>query len=265
MAGKVVLVVGGGTDGPAADTGTLAIGNGRAAAMVCAREGAKVVVADRTLRFAEETVEAVGAEGFEGTAVGCDVVDEAQCRAAVEVAVATFGSLHGLVNNVGVADVGSVTDTDAGDFDRLYAVNLRGHFLMIKHGLPAIERSGGGAIVNVSSINALRSAVGVGYETTKAALRGLTRNVAMSAGRHNVRVNAVLPGAIDSPMLRKKVTEVGLNPDQLLEHVSKTIPLGRTGSPWEVATAIAFLLSDDASYITGVELLVDGGLDVPQP
>jgi NAD(P)-dependent dehydrogenase (short-subunit alcohol dehydrogenase family) len=267
LAGKVVLVVGGGTD-PAAvgdDAGELAIGNGRATAIVCAREGAHVVVADRERAAAQETVHAITTEGLTADAVTCDVTVEDQCRDAVEVAVRTFGALHGLVNNVGIGDARSIVNTSADDLDRSYAVNLRGHFLMMKHALPAIEQAGGGAIVNVSSINAVRSAAGVAYEITKAALHGLTRNVAVSAGRKKVRVNSVLPGAIDSPMLRLALTEAGANPEVVLDRITTRIPLGRTGTPWEVATAIAFLLSDDASYISGIDLLVDGGLSAPQP
>ena len=267
LAGKVVMVVGGGTDPAAVAGGTaeLAIGNGRATAIVCAREGAQVVVADRDRRAAQETVDAITGEGLTAEAVPCDVTEEHQCRDAVDAAVQRFGALHGLVNNVGIGDGRSIVDTAADDLDRAYAVNLRGHFLMVKYALPAIERAGGGAIVNVSSINAVRSAAGVAYEITKAALHGLTRNVAVTAGRRNVRVNSVLPGAIDSPMLHLALSSAGFSPEMVIDRVAQRVPLGRPGSPWEVATAIAFLLSDDASYISGIDLLVDGGLSVPQP
>lgn len=263
LRGRVVLVAGGGSEGPAAEPGGLAVGNGRATALLCAREGAAVVVADHRLAAAEETVAALHAEGWPAAAVACDVADPEQCRAAVDAAVATFGRLQLLVNNVGIGDSSGAADTPVEVFDHGLRVNVRGHFLMIKHALPAMAAAGGGAIVNVSSLNARRSGAGVAYETSKAALRGLTRNVALSGGPLNVRANAVLPGVVDSPLLRRTASEHGLDADAVLAGLSARIPLGRPGSPWEVARAVVFLLSDDAAYITGTELVVDGGLDVP--
>jgi NAD(P)-dependent dehydrogenase (short-subunit alcohol dehydrogenase family) len=236
---------------------------GRATALVCAREGARVMVADNRLDAAEDTAAAIRAEGFRSESVACDVTDPEQCLAAVTATVRAFDRLQLLVNNVGVGDFGSATETDVDAFDRILSVNLRGHFLMVKHALPAISDAGGGAIVNVSSINALRSGAGVGYETSKAALRGLTRNVALSAGPLNVRANTVLPGIIDSPLVRRTAAEHHLDADEILRGMTARVPLGRAGTPWDVAQAIAFLLSDDAAYITGIELIVDGGLDVP--
>lgn len=246
LAGKVLLVVGGGSDGPAADGDALAIGNGRATAMVCAREGAQVMVADNRLDAAEETVAAIEAEGFVSRAVACDVTSSEQCRAAVEATVDSLGALQLLVNNVGIGDFGGAVDTSPDDFDRSLMVNVRGHFLMIKHALAAIASAGGGAIVNVSSINALRSGAGIGYETSKAALRGLTRNVALSEGPLNVRANTVLPGVIDSPLVRKTAAAHHVDADEVLQGLTARIPLSRPGTPWDVANAIAFLLSDDA-------------------
>lgn len=257
LEGKVALVVGGGSEGPAAAGEELAIGNGRAAAIQIGREGAAVVVADRTLAAAEETAAAIRAEGGRAEAVACDVAEEEQCRAAVAAAVRAYGRLQLLVDNVGIADLGPVADTSAEEFDRVQAVNVRGHFLAIKHALPALEKSGGGAIVTVSSINALRVGAGVGYETSKAALLGLTRNVAVSSAARGVRANTVLPGVIDSTMLRR------FAPPELIAGFAAKVPLGRVGTPWDVARAIVFLLSDDAAYVTGTELIVDGGLSAP--
>ena len=252
---KVVLVMGGGSDGPPAKGEQLAIGNGRAAAIQCAREGAWVVVADRNIAAAEETAKAIQAEGFKAGAIACDVGDASQCQEAVAATVKTFGALHGLVNNVGIADMLPPIDASEEEFERVLKVNVRGQFLAIKYALPEMIRAGGGAIVNVSSLNGLRSGggAGVAYESSKAALLGLTRNIALSMAPQKVRCNAVLPGIIDSTMLRRYVGDMEID-------FSGRIPMRRLGSPWEVAKAIAFMLSDDASYITGTELVVDGGV-----
>jgi Dehydrogenases with different specificities (related to short-chain alcohol dehydrogenases) len=252
---RVVLVMGGGAEGPPAKGEKLPIGNGRAIAIQCAREGASVVVADRNLSAAEETADNIRAAGHRAHAVTCDVSNAEQVRSCVAEAAGTFGALHGLVNNVGTADMAPLTDASEEEFEQVLRVNVRGHFLAIKHAVPEIARAGGGSIVNVSSLNALRSGggAGVAYETSKAALLGLTRHSAMAAAGQNIRVNSVLPGIIDSTMLRRYVG------DQQIDF-SARIPLRRMGTPWEVAKAVVFLLSDDASYVTGTELVVDGGV-----
>jgi NAD(P)-dependent dehydrogenase (short-subunit alcohol dehydrogenase family) len=257
LADKVVLIAGGGAEGPKAAGERIPIGNGRATAITCAREGAMVMVADRRLDAAEETVAAIRAEGHRAESVACDITDSDQCRAAVAATVAAFSGIDLLVNNVGIGDFGTVADTPSDAFDRLMHVNVRGHFLTIKHALPEMAKRGGGAIVNVSSLNAYRSGgAGIGYETSKAALLGLTRNVSVTAAELNVRVNTVIPGVIDSALLRRHVG------DQKLDLASR-IPLRRLGTPWEVAGVIVFLLSDEASYVTGTEVVVDGGMNVP--
>lgn len=252
---RVILVMGGGSDGPPAKGEQLAIGNGRATAIQCAREGASVAVADRNIAAAEETVKDIRAAGFKGHAIACDVSDAAQCREAVAVTVKAFGALHGLVNNVGIADMIPPIDASEEEFERVLKVNVLGQFVAIKYALPEMVRAGVGSIVNVSSLNGLRSGggAGVAYETSKAALLGLTRNIALSMGPQNIRANSVLPGIIDSTMLRRYVGDMQID-------FTPRIPMRRLGLPWEVAKAIVFLLSDDASYITGTELIVDGGV-----
>lgn len=252
--GRVALVVGGGADGPAAPGEELAIGNGRATAIQCALEGAAVMVADRDPGAAEATAARIRATGGRAEAVACDVVDDAQCAAAVAATVRAFGGLHLLVNNVGVADLADVTGTAPEEFDRVLRVNVRGHFLTARHALPAIASAGGGAIVTVSSLNALRTGgAGIAYDTSKAALLGLSRNLAANAAAARVRVNTIVPGVIDSTMLRRFTQ--GLDID-----FTARIPLGRVGTPWDVAKAVVFLLSDDAAFVTGTELVVDGGM-----
>src|SRR5208337_24331 len=238
LTGKVALIVGGGADGPAKAGEKLSIGNGRATAIVCAREGAAVMVADRSLELADQTAAAIRDEGGRAEAVVADVSIEEQCRGAVEATIRAFSALHLMVNNVGIAVGGNLLKTTTAQFDTMLAVNLRGHFLMMRYAVPEIAKAGGGAIVNVSSL---------------AALRRLSRSAAVSHGRDNIRVNTILPGLIDSSMVRRLIGDRE-------SAVAARIPLRRQGTPWEIANAIVFLLSDDASYITGTELIVDGGL-----
>ncbi|SHK49874.1 NAD(P)-dependent dehydrogenase, short-chain alcohol dehydrogenase family [Pseudonocardia thermophila] len=255
----VLLVVGGGADGPAAPDEDLPIGNGRAIAMRCAAEGAAVVVADKDLGLAAETVEAIERAGGRACAVAADVSDEQACVALVEEAEAAFGSLSLLVNNVGIGAGGAIGDTSVADLDLLYRVNLRSQFIVLREALPVLAASGRpAAVVNVSSTAALRPTREplVAYETTKSAIGALTRSAAMSAAPLGVRVNAVVPGLIDTTCRRR---DVGTDPTPL----DALVPLGRLGSPWDVAAATCFLLSQEAAYITGTELVVDGGLTVP--
>jgi NAD(P)-dependent dehydrogenase (short-subunit alcohol dehydrogenase family) len=250
--GKVALIVGGGADGPPDAGETLSIGNGRATALLCAREGAAVMVADRAETLAGETAAAIRAEGGRAGSVAADVTLEDDCRRACEAAVRAFGKLDLLVNNVGIA-IGRLLETTIEQFDTMSNVNVRGQFLMMKYAVPEMAKAGGGAIVNVSSLAAIRTGSGLPYETTKAALLGLTRSVAVTHARDKIRVNTILPGLINSSMVRRLVGDRE-------ERVAPRIPMRRQGTPWEIAKAIVFLLSDDASYITGTELIVDGGL-----
>ncbi|HVA67768.1 MAG TPA: SDR family NAD(P)-dependent oxidoreductase [Candidatus Binataceae bacterium] len=251
--GKVALIMGGGADGPPRDGETISIGNGRATAIMCAREGASVMVADRSVALAEETAAFIRGEGGRAASTAADVSREGDCRHACEETVRVFGKLELLVNNVGIAIGGRLLDTTTEQFDTMVTVNLRSHFLMMRYAVPEIAKAGGGAIVNVSSLAAIRSGSGLPYEATKAAILGLTRSAAVTHARNNIRVNTMLPGLINSSMVRRLVGDRE-------ERVAPRIPMRRQGTPWEIAKAIVFLLSDDASYITGTELLVDGGL-----
>ena len=251
--GKVALIMGGGADGPPNPGEPLSIGNGRATAITCAREGAAVMVADLKLALAEETAAAIRAESGKAESMAADVSKEGDCRNSIEETVRRFGALNLLVNNVGIAIGGSLLNTNAEQFDRMYQVNLRSQFLMMRYAVPELQKAGGGAIVNVSSLAALMAGSGIAYEATKAALLGLSRSVAVRYARDGIRVNTILPGLINSSMVRREIGDREAR-------VAPRIPLGRQGTPWEIAKAIVFLLSDDASYITATELLVDGGL-----
>jgi NAD(P)-dependent dehydrogenase (short-subunit alcohol dehydrogenase family) len=249
LANKVALII-----GETVSDRFGVVSNERALALTCARDGAAVLVADRNLQAAQETAKLIRDEGGRSEAVGCNATRESDSQAAVTAAVENFGALHLLVNSVGEADRKTIDDIASAEFESLLRNNILGHFNALKHALPEMRKAGGGAAVIVSSLSALRSGgAGIGYETTKAALLGLSRNVALSAAADNVRVNAVLPGVLDSAGFRALVGED-------TSRFAPRVPIKRLGSPWEFAQAVAFLLSDEASFITGANLLVDGGM-----
>jgi NAD(P)-dependent dehydrogenase (short-subunit alcohol dehydrogenase family) len=252
--GKVALIIGGGANGPPNPGEPLSIGNGRATAILCAREGAAVMVADRDHTLAHETAAAIrAAEGGTADSVAGDVSKEDDCRHLVEEAVRRFKAVHLLVNNVGIAVGRTLLNTTTAEFDLMYEVNLRSQFLTMRFAVPEIIKAGGGAIVNVSSVAAILAGSGIAYEATKAALLGLSRSVAVRHARDGIRCNTILPGLINSSMVRREIGDREAR-------VAPRIPLGRQGTPWEIAKAVVFLLSDDASYITGTTLIVDGGI-----
>jgi NAD(P)-dependent dehydrogenase (short-subunit alcohol dehydrogenase family) len=251
LEGKTVVVVGAGTqpwDEPDAPPG-----NGRAISVVAAREGASVVCVDMDRASAEETARLVEEAGGRAGVVVADVIDPAACAQLVTESRQVFGSIHGLVLNVGISLGDGVAGTTLEDWDRTFDVNVRSHFLITQAALPLMED--GGAIVFASSTSALEAfSARPAYDASKAALRGLCRHVAMEAGPR-IRANEVAYGSIDTPLSRAYRRELGAT----IAPGSWLIPLGRRGSAWETAAAVVFLLSDDASYITGEILTVDGG------
>jgi NAD(P)-dependent dehydrogenase (short-subunit alcohol dehydrogenase family) len=258
--GKVALVVGGG------QTPGMTIGNGRATAALLAREGAKVAVADRDLASAEETARMIAAEGGEAFAVQADITSEEDVRAMVSRAVERYGRLDILHNNVGASvALGDAPATELQEtaFDRIVASNLKGMWLACKHALPHLRDSGRGSIVNISSMAARSNYPFVGYKTTKAAVIALTENLAAANARYNVRVNVILPGLMNTPMAIEARVAQGADREQLIAQRDSRVPLGRRmGSGWDVAYAALFLHSDEAKFITGVSLPVDGGAGV---
>lgn len=248
LAGKVAIVTGGGAAGEG-------IGNGRAAAILLARAGARVVVVDRQLDLAQRTVQMIAGEGGDAVACAADVTDVAQCRAMVETAVAQFGRLDLLDNNVGIASKGSVVEEDPQLWRRVMQVNVDSMFLASKHAIPAmIKTAGCGAIVNVASIAALRPRGMTAYSTSKGAVIALTRAMAVDHGPEGIRVNCVAPGAVYTPM----VSAEGMS-HAARERRRQASVLGIEGTGWDVGYAVRFLLSNHARFITGHTLVVDGG------
>ncbi len=238
-------------------------GIGREAALRFAAEGASVVAVDLAGDALEETVRLVSAAGGSAASVSADVTDEAQVRSYVEAAVTTFGGLDALVNNAGIeGPITPLTDTDVGQFDRVLAVNVRGVFLGMKHAGPVIAGRGGGAIVNLSSVAGLSGTPGiVAYGASKHAVIGLTKTAALEFAPLRIRVNAVCPSPIETRMMR--ALEEGMNPaDPAAVHdlIAASIPLGRYGEPVDVAALMLFLCSDDAAFLSGAAIPIDGAM-----
>lgn len=256
MEGKTVIVTGAGSAGEG-------WGNGKAAATLYAREGARVVAADRSLAAAEETCELIRSEGGVCEAIAADVTRREDVQAMVQAAMDHFGRIDVLHNNVGIAEVGGPVETSEDSWDRLVAVNQTSLFLTSKYVLPIMERQKKGAIVNISSVAALRW-IGfpyVAYTATKAAMLAFTKNIAMQYAPSGIRANCILPGLMDTPMIREPLKKsYGGDVENMRNKRHAQCPMGHMGDAWDVAHAALFLASDAARYITGVDLIVDGGL-----
>ena len=256
LTGKVALISGGGAAGDG-------IGNGRAAAILLARAGVKVLVADRELALAERTAEMIRAEGHTAAAIASDVTRETECKALVEAAVDRFGRLDFLDNNVGIGSRGSVVDEKPDEYRRVMQVNVETMFLLSKYAIPAMIRTAkGGAIVNISSISALRPRGLTTYTTSKAAVIGLTQAMAVDHGRDNIRVNCICPGPMYTPMVYARGN--GMSEAARAQRANASV-LKTEGTGWDVGHAVKFLLSDYARYITGQVLVVDGGVTLQAP
>jgi len=253
---KAAIVVGAGqTEG---DT----IGNGRATAILFAREGARVLVVDRRLDSASETVRMIEAEGGEAHAFAADATHEPDCEALIARAVELFGRIDVLHNNVGIggADSGPA-HVDVEAWDRILSVNLKSAVLPTKHVLPVMRRQGSGVITNVSSVAAVCSTGIVAYKTSKAGLNAYTQSLAIGNAKHGIRANVIMPGLMNTPMAIEGISKgLGIDKQALIEQRDAQVPLRhRMGTAWDVAHAALFLASDEAGFITGVALAVDGG------
>jgi NAD(P)-dependent dehydrogenase (short-subunit alcohol dehydrogenase family) len=258
VSGKTAIIVGGG------QTPGASVGNGRATALLFAREGAKVLVADRDPGSAEETAAMVRSEGGTASAIQVDVKDEPSVERMVAACVDLWGRLDILHNNVGVSRAGgdaAVTEIAPDAFTNIMDINLRGMVLTCKHALPVMREQGSGAIVNIGSVAAHINYPWVAYKTSKAAVIALTEHLAITNAQYGIRANVVLPGLIDTPMaVEPQLREGSITRVEVIAQRSARTPLAvRPGSAWDVAHAALYLASDDAAFVTGSALTVDGG------
>jgi len=256
---KVALVVGAGSIGPG-------WGNGKATAVAFAREGARVFCVDINPAGAEETAKIIKDEGGNAAAHRADASKAADVAAMIEACVSTYGRVDVLDNNVGIAEMGGVVEVTEAEWDRVFAVNLKSAYLTMKHVIPLMLRQGGGSIINISSIASIRY-TGVPYATyyaTKAALNQLTKTTAVEYASKRIRVNAILPGLMKTPMVEKSAglakTYSGGDVEEMWRVRDRQVPMGYGGDAWDVAWAAVYLASDESRYVTGIELVVDGGI-----
>ena len=256
LAGKVAIVVGAGqTPG---DT----IGNGRATAIAFAREGAFVVAVDRRIDSAEETVAMIRGEGGEADSIEADATSEADCELLVATCVDLYRRIDVLHNNVGIGG-GDASPTQVNEeaWDRILAVNLKSVVFPCKHVLPVMRGQKSGAITNVSSIAAICATPAVAYKTSKAGINAYTQSLAIGNAKYGIRANVIMPGLMETPMAIEGLSsELGIAKEKLIAQRHAAVPLGgHMGTAWDVAWAAVFLASDEARFITGVMLPVDGG------
>ncbi|HEY0301506.1 MAG TPA: SDR family NAD(P)-dependent oxidoreductase [Rhizomicrobium sp.] len=259
LKGKTAVVVGAG------QTPGSTIGNGRAMAVLFAREGAEVLCVDREMPRAQETVAMIAAEGGRAAAHEADIVKPGAAEASIAAAKARLGRIDILVNNVGIGGGdGPAHIVEEAMFDRIMTVNLKGMWLTIRAAIPVMREARKGAIVNISSLAAMGGGNQTAYEVSKAAVNRLTTSVAQANARYGIRCNAVLPGLMDTPMAVAGIAAArGRDEDAVRAERDARVPLGgKMGSAWDTAYAALFLASDEARFITGALLPVDGGMSV---
>ena len=247
LEGKVAIVTGAGSSGQG-------IGNGKATAVLFAREGAKVLLVDAVRERAEETLIMIKEEGGEASVFQADVTSAEECRHMVDAAVERYGRVDILDNNVGISQRGTVVEVSEEDWDRVMTVNLKTMVLASKAAIPKMIEGGGGAIVNISSIAGLRAHSSTPYTASKAGVIGLTFSMAADHAKDNIRVNAIAPGLVYTPMVAPRVDA------DLREHRRNSAPMQTEGTGWDIGYAAVYLASDEARWVTGVVLPVDAGL-----
>jgi NAD(P)-dependent dehydrogenase (short-subunit alcohol dehydrogenase family) len=241
------------------------MGNGRAAAILFAREGAKVVLVDRDPASAEATREMTGSKGGESLVCEADVTRDGDCKRLAARCVEAYGGIDVLHNNVGIGEMGGPVELSEEDWDRVFDVNLKSMFLTCKHVLPHMEETGGGSIINISSLAAVRFAPYpmLPYNASKAGVNALTQAIAMQYANRGIRANAIMPGLIETPMAMEGIAaRANIAKEDLKRMRDAAVPMKHMGDAWDVAHAALFLASDEAKYITGVVLPVDGGLSL---
>ncbi len=256
LQGKVAIITGA---GQTAGEGT---GNGRATALTFAREGATLVLANRSLASLEETRRQIEQEGYSANCIMADASKEADCKALMETTVAEFGRIDILHNNVGiVAWEGDTVDVDRDAWANVLDINLTGAMLLSKHVLPVMREQKAGCITHVSSTAAVLSLPVIAYKASKVALNEFTRWLAFENAPYNIRCNVLMLGLIDTPMgIEGWHAATGKSREELRKERDQTVPMGRMGTPWEAAKVATFLASEDASYVTGAVIPMDGGL-----
>ena len=256
VAGKRVAVIGAGSIGAG-------WGNGKAAAVQFAREGAKVFATDINGDAVAETAGIIRGEGGAVETAVCDAADPASVDDAVRAAMDAFGQIDVLHNNVGIMDPGGPEDLSEAGWDRLIDVNVKSLYLACRAVLPIMVARGGGVITNISSIASTHS-LGyscVSYSASKGAVNAFSRDIALNYGPNGIRCNAILPGLMNTPLIHTgNVTEVYGSTEEMVRQRDALVPLGHMGDAWDVAHAAVFLASDEAKYITGIELVIDGGI-----
>lgn len=256
LAGKVAIIVGAGQQ--PGET----LGNGRATAERFAQEGATLLLVDVNESYAQATLDAVRAYGVEASILQADIRNEDDCRAIAETCVSRYGRTDILHNNVGSSTGDRRTvDLDVSTFDAIMGLNLRGMFMTCKHVLPVMMEQKSGCITNVSSTSSLAARKTLTYKTSKGAVNTMTQHLAYENAKYGIRANVLVPGLMDTPMaIERRARELQVSRDVIREERNATVPLGFMGTAWDVANAALFLASDEARYITGVLLPVDGGL-----
>ncbi len=251
LAGKIAIVTGAGSRGAG-------LGNGKACSVLFAREGARVLCVDQVADRAEETVKLIHGEGGQARAFAADVTRTADCKAMVQAATEAWGGLDVLHNNVGIESRKDLLETGEEEWDRVMAVDLKSMLLATQAAVPALAKRGGGSIICVSSVAALRGHGRTAYAAAKAGVIGFVRSVAVQLGPQGIRVNAIAPGQVWTPMVES------LGP-QARERRRRASPLGTEGTAWDIGWGAVYLASDEARWVTGHTLVIDAGLTVTTP
>ena len=258
LSGKTAIVMGAGSSGPG-------WGNGKATAALFAREGAKVLCVDINRDAAFETAQIIVSEGGTAEAFIADVTQSTDVEETIAACIRRYGRVDILNNNVGIVEVGGVVDLPEEKWDAVLNVNLKSCYLAMKHAIPVMDTQGGGTIVNISSIAGIRCTEipYASYYASKAAMNHLTRSTAVEYASRNIRVNTILPGLMKTPMVEHSSLAASYSAGDVEEMWKKRdaqVPMGKMGDAFDIAHAALFLASDEAKYITGIELIVDGGI-----